>query len=667
MTFSCPNCGQHLSVETMYKGQVVKCPGCGQEMSVPDALAVPESGDGGLPDEVPSAKSGPPPSQDRAGTPGSMVSPDLTQVKNTLQPNIDRAAVTITEFMADKELEGGVSLDSTADSSASQVLTDERGRKYEMGDVVAQGGMGAIIDAKDANIRRHVAMKVMLNPRESKKEQVLRFIEEAQVTGQLEHPSIVPVHELGVDASGNVFYTMKLIKGRTLKDILKGIRDGDTKTIQDYPLTHLLTIYQKVCDAMAFAHSKHVIHRDLKPENIMVGEYGEVQVMDWGLAKVLPRKARKQLRKQPGFVPPGTTPRRTGDSGPSPAGIDSVRKDGGTDTLKTMDGVIMGTPGYMAPEQVTGGLVDARTDLFAVGVIAYEMLTGRNPFGATEGAAPTTVMFRVVHEPVPPLSNVDVADLDAATAAVIVTALQKDPVLRFATADDMRAALRGDLSSIPVQSAGYTPPVGAMPSPSMAAGEKAPGGLDMRVVWGGGAAVLVVAVALFMIFGTSTGGTVIITPPPPPATSTPPPPDTTQPNPSQTITGTDVSTEAQAVLDEYLAATRAQDIDRLMALYTDSVDPYRTHRRFPATKIRDERAAAFAKWPSTVMTAKGQPQITTSGESATVLYEKDWDFTNGSAYFRGAIMSRLKMRRIGGVMKIVGEEDIGAALWKASR
>lgn len=490
---------------------------------------------------------------------------------------------------------------------------------YEIRGELGRGAMAVVWRGFDPRLEREVALKEPVIPHglddATKADMAARFVREAKAAARLNHPGVVTIY--GADVyDGRPVIAMEVVDGATLSDLLASRRFDKATAVN---------IVDQLLDAVGYAHRSGIVHRDIKPDNVFVTRDGRVKLADFGIAHV-----------------------------------------GGSSTL-TQAGAIMGTPGYMAPEQVTGGLVDARTDLFAVGVIAYEMLTGRNPFGATEGAAPTTVMFRVVHEPVPPLSNVDVADLDAATAAVIVTALQKDPVLRFATADDMRAALRGDLSSIPVQSAGYTPPVGAMPSPSMAAGEKAPGGLDMRVVWGGGAAVLVVAVALFMIFGTSTGGTVIITPPPPPATSTPPPPDTTQPNPSQTITGTDVSTEAQAVLDEYLAATRAQDIDRLMALYTDSVDPYRTHRRFPATKIRDERAAAFAKWPSTVMTAKGQPQITTSGESATVLYEKDWDFTNGSAYFRGAIMSRLKMRRIGGVMKIVGEEDIGAALWKASR
>jgi serine/threonine protein kinase len=248
--------------------------------------------------------------------------------------------MTISQYMAQQQIEGVVDLQSTEDkSTASSILTAEQGRKYKLGEVVAAGGMGAILDAKDVNVRRNVAMKVMLEPEKAGQEQILRFIQEAQVTGQLEHPSIVPLYELGVDSGGNVFYTMKFVKGRTLSDILEKIQEGDADTIREYPLSHLLNIFQKVCDAMAFAHSKRVIHRDLKPENVMVGDYGEVQVMDWGLAKVLPKKERKTFGKAEGGNLRPEKGDRKKEAQPSPA-IDSVRSDEVGEVLKTMDGSI---------------------------------------------------------------------------------------------------------------------------------------------------------------------------------------------------------------------------------------------------------------------------------------------------------------------------------------
>jgi len=342
MKSECPHCGSQLEYDGELAGQSAQCPACNKELTLPPAL--------------PADK-------------GQKI-PDF-HIDFHVAPDGDgasRSFMTISQFMATQKLEGGVELDKPdAGATASSVLSAEQGRKYKLGDVVATGGMGAILNAKDLNLRRSVAMKVILKPEEATRERVLRFIEEAQVTSQLEHPAIVPIHELGVDSSGNVFYTMKFVQGTTLEDILNAIADGDARTTRKYSLLHLLTIFQRVCDAVAFAHSKRVIHRDLKPENIMVGEFGEVHVMDWGLAKVLPKRTIKKfvVSKKPGSVPPGTTLRRTDDSVPSPAGIDSVRKDKGSNVLKTIDGTISGTPAFMSPEQATGRVddLDERTDI----------------------------------------------------------------------------------------------------------------------------------------------------------------------------------------------------------------------------------------------------------------------------------------------------------------
>lgn len=228
--------------------------------------------------------------------------------------------------------------------------------RYAVGVMVAEGGMGAILQATDASINRTVAMKVMLEDSASRQDHVHRFINEAKITGQLEHPGIVPIYDLGTDAHGAVFYTMKFVRGINLQDVLDGIRAGNTALISRYPLGQLLTIFQKVCDAAAFAHSKNVVHRDLKPENIMIGEYGEVLVMDWGLAKVL-----------------GAHEEVSGEAVSA-----AVTTDGG---FRTMAGSVMGTPYYMAPEQAEGRVddIDARTDIYALGGILYTILTLEKP------------------------------------------------------------------------------------------------------------------------------------------------------------------------------------------------------------------------------------------------------------------------------------------------
>ena len=237
-------------------------------------------------------------------------------------------------------------------------------RKYELGHIVAQGGMGAILDAKELTTGRTVAVKVMLES--GSEADLLRFIHEAQITARLEHPNIVPVHELAVDEHDQVFYTMKLVRGITLKRVLQLIMEGDPETVAKFPLGALLTIFQKVCDAIAFAHARRVIHRDLKPENLMLGEYGEVLVMDWGLAKVLGEKpdaaalAADAALRSSVILPAGSI---------------------GGDGSQTIPGTIMGTPFYMSPEQARGEIarLDGRTDVYSLGGILFEILTLRQP------------------------------------------------------------------------------------------------------------------------------------------------------------------------------------------------------------------------------------------------------------------------------------------------
>lgn len=241
-------------------------------------------------------------------------------------------------------------------SQPAEVLSDEP--RYEVGAQIACGGMGAILAAHQRTIRREVAMKVMLGDWNAQDRR--RFIAEAQITGQLEHPNIVPVHELSVDEGGQPYYTMKMVRGTTLKDVLASIAEGDATAAAKYSLPSLVTIFQKVCDAVAFAHGHQVIHRDLKPANIMLGDYGEVLVMDWGLAKSLKIK-------------------RT-DTGPEFAGFAGTESSATPES--TMAGTILGTPAYMSPEQATGRVddLDGRSDIYALGAILFQILHLRPPY-----------------------------------------------------------------------------------------------------------------------------------------------------------------------------------------------------------------------------------------------------------------------------------------------
>ena len=235
---------------------------------------------------------------------------------------------------------------------------------YEIRSEIARGGMGSVSEADDFNTGRVVAIKQMLGDAQFSEESQHRFLQEARVMGHLEHPNIVPMHELGLNEHGVPYYTMKRIQGTNLQDVLEQIKAGDEEVIATYPLRTLLGIFLKVCDAMAFAHAKGVIHRDLKPENIMLGEFGEVLVADWGLAKILPGTPLAFLHMA---VEEGTE-----------VSADEVSEDG---SFKTLEGSVMGTPNYMAPEQAEGDTpnIDRLSDIFSLGGILYSILTLRPP------------------------------------------------------------------------------------------------------------------------------------------------------------------------------------------------------------------------------------------------------------------------------------------------
>ena len=217
---------------------------------------------------------------------------------------------------------------------------------YELLDEIGRGGMGVVYRARDVALGRDVAVKVLDGRYAADSAVARRFVEEARITARLQHPGIPPVHHVGTLADGSPFLAMKLIRGRTL-DVL--IRDRPAAPAEP---GRLVAIFEAICQAVGFAHAEGVIHRDLKPANVMVGAFGEVQVMDWGLAKV--------CRVGTGAEGPGPTP------GPD----------------ETAAGSVLGTPAYMPPEQAAGAVnrVDARSDVFGLGGILCALLTGRPPF-----------------------------------------------------------------------------------------------------------------------------------------------------------------------------------------------------------------------------------------------------------------------------------------------
>jgi serine/threonine-protein kinase len=223
------------------------------------------------------------------------------------------------------------------------------GTRYDIGDTLGEGGMGIVRTCVDRRIGRDIAIKSVKPGRGTHGDAGTRFLREACVQGQLEHPAIVPVYDLGRDPDGTLYFTMKRIRGMTFERIVDALRMGEDEAVRQFSRRKLLTAFASVCQAVDFAHARGVVHRDIKPGNVMLGDFGEVYVLDWGLAKVV-----------------GAPDPRLPSGPPIASGSDP----GG----KTVHGATMGTPGYMSPEQARGDEVDARADVYALGAILFELL-----------------------------------------------------------------------------------------------------------------------------------------------------------------------------------------------------------------------------------------------------------------------------------------------------
>jgi serine/threonine protein kinase/formylglycine-generating enzyme required for sulfatase activity len=288
---------------------------------------------------------------------------------------------------------------------------------YEILRERARGSMGLIQEARDPVLQRRVALK-LLDPIAAIPNAEARFFDEARITAQLQHPSVVAVHALGTDDRGRPFFSMQLVEGRTLRDILDGLARRVPEDVRRFGRKRLVQMVMQICNSLAYAHSRGVIHRDLKPENIMLGEFGEVFVMDWGLAKIV----------------------RTDVPDPLVGG----RPEGAV--FQTRAGEITGTPSYMAPEQALG-LVDAlgpRSDIFSVGAILYEIMALRPPF---TGSDARDVLRQAQRAPIRPLGEVaPEADIPAALEGVVMTCLARDPSDRYADATTLRDELEACLT-----------------------------------------------------------------------------------------------------------------------------------------------------------------------------------------------------------------------------
>ena len=308
--------------------------------------------------------------------------------------------------------------------------------RYRVQREVGRGGMGVVLRVRDLDLGRDLALKRLRSSHgtsaSSSGAALARFLQEAQVTAQLDHPAIVPVHELGRDADGEVFFTMKLVEGQDLAKVFARVHAGDPQ----WSRTRVLGILQRVCEAMAYAHAKGVVHRDLKPANVMVGDFGAVYVMDWGLA------ALRRLE---------------GDEVSASRQLSTVRSiHGGEAPYATLEGAVVGTPAYMAPEQARGAsdAIGPAVDVYAVGAMLYHLLGGTAPFldgmGDGEGDAGkwgrARLIDRIANGTPTPLARL-APDISGELLAICERAIAPVAAQRYADmtelAEDLRALLEG--------------------------------------------------------------------------------------------------------------------------------------------------------------------------------------------------------------------------------
>lgn len=314
---------------------------------------------------------------------------------------------------------------STATTQPPARAPSEGGSRYAWLALLGEGGMGRVERMRDRDLLRDVAIKHLLPELRSNRRLVEQFLWEARVTAHLDHPNIVPVHDLATAADDHLYFTMKLVRGESLEAAIARWREEDHPHARAN-LNRRLRLLLPVCNAVAFAHSRGVLHRDLKPANVLLGEYGEVLVGDWGLA-----------------IPFGERGRELAAIAPSWIAAQSA-----------------GTPSYMSPEQVAGEPLDERSDVYTLGVILYELVALR---GAFRGASIDEVLSKVKHGEAPPLGAV-LPDVSSALAAVVGKAMavareDRYPDVR-ALSEDLETVLDGgtpsaEAASLPTRAARY--------------------------------------------------------------------------------------------------------------------------------------------------------------------------------------------------------------------
>lgn len=298
-------------------------------------------------------------------------------------------------------------------------------RRYKVGKIIGSGGNSTVVEAYDRDLQRKVAVKLLKAKYHKNKRAVGRFLNEARITARLQHPGVVPVYETGYIGDKDVFFSMKKVEGKTLRDVLSA-------SAKEKKLNRLFEIFFALCETMAFAHHKGITHRDLKPENIMIEKYGSILIMDWGLAKDINEKFDDSFR-------------------------DDEKVHNRFDTNEgielTMTGEISGTPSYMSPEQALGMMnkLNQRSDVFSLGVLLYEMIAGYNPFSKDKKNNFRAIFESIKHEKPPELvKDFKGKSVRKELAAICEKCLEKLPDDRYQNAEELYKDLKKFRDNRPV-------------------------------------------------------------------------------------------------------------------------------------------------------------------------------------------------------------------------
>ena len=306
---------------------------------------------------------------------------------------------------------------------------------------MAKGGCARLRSCFDRVAGRTVVIKSLLPQTLLDRRERRRLLREARITAQLQHPNTVPVYDIGDDEREGIYFVMKRISGENLFEILKRIARGDAATDQAMPIRRRRDVVHDACQALAYAHARGVIHRDFKPENIWVGNFGEVILLDWGVAKVWGAVDDDAPIRQSSLAPEDSSPNPSQGGEESPSSGGAYRK-----TTLTLSNQRPGTPLYMSPEQVRGSRsIDERSDVFSAGVCLYEAMAIAEPF---RGANIDQTFDNILHqEVVPPSQRSPQAGISKAADEVVLRAVQKRPADRYQSMRELMEAIRGiDLS-----------------------------------------------------------------------------------------------------------------------------------------------------------------------------------------------------------------------------